>query len=410
MKKTAIALALGVILSLSGATVALADETAPPAEDQVVAVEQPAAAPAPAPAPEEQTPVSAPSKEKKVEKPPVLTEWYTWRMPAGSSDQNVKFPQALVGAGIIDSTECGVWYQQDKYVGTRDEIDAVLDGDKLTKGEDYGVVKDWSFSYGGDCKPDKPTKDPLVVYGEFGGDQPTCEVPVVEWTRTKTVTTYDYTWNGKKWVEKATTVVTTDTETETHRVDPSQCQPPAKQVHEQIKACDLTAYGFEGKSGVVERDGLKAYVWNGKKWVLGDDIVWDAWQLKREFTDEQYFKNCAPEMPVKESKVEVGEFGGAKPSCENKSVTWHRDITTTTYSYTWDLAARAWVESSETAVTQDEETKLVTYDGDCTPDEPRDGAGQLARTGSSDGAGQLAAFGILCLAIGGAMLARRRIA
>ena len=84
------------------------------------------------------------------------------------------------------------------------------------------------------------TPEPLVEYGEWGGDTPTCEVPEVVWTRTVTTTTYRWEWVG--FGEENTngytlvTAVSTDTEEDTvfldERVDcsPEPTPEPSKPV------------------------------------------------------------------------------------------------------------------------------------------------------------------------------------
>jgi len=79
-----------------------------------------------------------------------------------------------------------------------------------------------------------PEPEVEVTYGEYGGDEPTCENPSVEWTRTKTTVTTPYkviVVEGAYQVvldpENATTVTVTDEVTETHEYD-GECEttPP----------------------------------------------------------------------------------------------------------------------------------------------------------------------------------------
>jgi hypothetical protein len=114
-------------------------------------------------------------------RPSVVTEWHTWQTSlAGETNpptngSHVTWPQTYVGAGQIAPTQCGVWYQQDLYEGTREAIDAVLADGHLTDTpgpgyEDAGLVKDWRFVYGGDC----PVPEPSVTFSHV---VPTCEAP-----------------------------------------------------------------------------------------------------------------------------------------------------------------------------------------------------------------------------------------
>jgi hypothetical protein len=125
------------------------------------------------------------------EEPEVLTEWHTWKAPewvpgleeGGATD--VGWPQSYVGPGQIEPTDCEVTYQQDKYVGTREQIDAVLDDDRLdgpaSNPEDAGLAKEWHFSSTAEC-PDEDFPLPAL----FAADPlpPTCEadggLPTVE--------------------------------------------------------------------------------------------------------------------------------------------------------------------------------------------------------------------------------------
>lgn len=93
--------------------------------------------------------------------------WYTWQMPAppvGNGVTPQDFPQTYVGPGQLYPKTCGVWYQQDYYQGTSQQIASVLADGKLTwnsrtnQAEDSSIVKQWSFVNGGQCS--KPTPSP----------------------------------------------------------------------------------------------------------------------------------------------------------------------------------------------------------------------------------------------------------
>ena len=101
--------------------------------------------------------------------PEVVTEWHTWASPKwfeGLSGHvgapNDAWNQTYVGAGQIAPTACEVTYQQDKYTGTRAQIDAVLADQVLTGPnpyEDAALVKDWTFVSSEAC----PVIPPVVA-------------------------------------------------------------------------------------------------------------------------------------------------------------------------------------------------------------------------------------------------------
>lgn len=109
----------------------------------------------------------------------VYCEWYTWDTndwtPDGTDASSVNWPQTLVGAGQIAPTECETTYQQDLYEGTRAEIDAIIDGDELTYGEDFGAVKAWVVVSTDECVEESPTPEPSVTPSEEPSVTPTPE-------------------------------------------------------------------------------------------------------------------------------------------------------------------------------------------------------------------------------------------
>lgn len=171
--------------------------------------------------------------------------WVTWSTsflvsnPQNAND--VAWPQTFLGFGQI-APECGVQVQQDHYVGSREAIDAVLADDTLDglPPEDSGVVTPgWVFVDGGVCAPEPQEPSVVVTYGEFGGDEPTCEVPEVTWTRERTTVTTPYIvvgdphtgWSQVLDTEHATTVVDVDEVTEVHSYD-GECvseNPPSEE-------------------------------------------------------------------------------------------------------------------------------------------------------------------------------------
>lgn len=102
--------------------------------------------------------------------------WVTWEAPEyapNATDANsVGWPQEFVTFGIRPATGCAVTYQQDHYVGTRTEIEAVIDDGVLTNvggPEDEGFVEEWRFSHSPPCV----TPDPQVTVSP--SDEPTPE-------------------------------------------------------------------------------------------------------------------------------------------------------------------------------------------------------------------------------------------
>lgn len=175
--------------------------------------------------------------------------WVTWQTtfltenPQGAND--VTWPQSFIGIGQI-APVCDQQVQQDRYVGSREAIDAILADDTLDglPPEDSGVVTSWVLVDGGVCAPEPNAPDVVVSYGEFGGDTPTCEVPEVTWTRERTTVTTPYVvvgdphsgWSQVLDTENATTVVDTDEVTEVHVYD-GDCTPPAtEQPETPVKA------------------------------------------------------------------------------------------------------------------------------------------------------------------------------
>jgi hypothetical protein len=142
------------------------------------------------------------------------TIWYTWKLPNGGTQQNITWPQTLVGKGQIASPPCGVTYQIDSYAGNQSLIDAIV-ADRLltiTHGtpEDSAVVKSWHFAYGGVCVPNIP--EVKTTYGTWQDGQFTCGKNEVTTTRTKTV--IDSTLVNNKWTDKPP-VITTETSSRT---------------------------------------------------------------------------------------------------------------------------------------------------------------------------------------------------
>lgn len=136
---------------------------------------------------------------------PVVTETYSWRLPNGGTQQNVTWPQSLVGKGIITPTECGVTYQVDTYRGTRAQIDAVVsDGVLVSPAEDSPIYVSHQWTYGGVCPPE-PQERTRVEAAQWQADTMNCTENV--WTRTRDVFTITERSadGGETWNETART-------------------------------------------------------------------------------------------------------------------------------------------------------------------------------------------------------------
>lgn len=125
---------------------------------------------------------------------PKVDEWHTWLVdevytdhPKGADD--VSWPQKHLGAGKL-IPDCG-WAQQDRYVAKRSQVDAVLADGKLTYGEDFRIVKEWRYVYGGPCSTPTPTATPTPTPTPTETSTPTptpTSIPEPSTTPTPTVT------------------------------------------------------------------------------------------------------------------------------------------------------------------------------------------------------------------------------
>jgi hypothetical protein len=154
--------------------------SAPVSTEQVQSDPQPATVDeSPAPASEE-APGAAAQDEQEQADEPIVTEWHTWKSPTYAPDaknaNDVGWPQSYVGAGQIAPTDCSTTYQQDRYVGTREQIDAVI-GDHVLDGlppEDGQIEQGWTFVSTEPCaEVVTPTPEPTPLPSE------TTPVPVV---------------------------------------------------------------------------------------------------------------------------------------------------------------------------------------------------------------------------------------
>ena len=237
------------------------------------------------------------------------------------------------------------------------------------------------------CTVDRPTKDPLVVYGEYGGATPTCTTPSVVWTRTITTTTYAYVWNTKTrvWDEKATTTVTTDPVTQAHALTADQVKachpmlPPTVTVGSQT--CTVGDQGqpsltggqivlgtSEGVSTTVKKDGAVVSdltgLLPGTTYVVVASLIdaanssWGTlptgWTANEDGTvsfavtiGAADLTQCTVDQP--KALITYGDWMGA-PTCDNTPIYQTRDVFAAVYSW----VQGAWVPG--TAVKTGSET------------------------------------------------------
>lgn len=157
------------------APVTVTEEVAPPIEEVVV----PEVEDAPA------TDVVEPPAESEAARVAtealasvILGEWHTWLSPTyipgltgkGNAD-DIDWDQKYLGLGKV-APLCEQTVQQDWYEGTREQIDAVLADDTLTRYEngtveDHAIVKDWTFASGDTCPPPPPAAIPCTPTGDW---------------------------------------------------------------------------------------------------------------------------------------------------------------------------------------------------------------------------------------------------
>lgn len=112
-----------------------------------------------------------------------------------------------------------------------------------------------------------------------------------------------------------------------------------------------------------------SWVLDGSTWVPGTPVITSG---SRALTPDEIIVSqgsnpsgkCYVAPPTTKPLVVHGEFGGAEPTCANRSVEWTRTVTTTTYSYAWDAVKLVWVETKTPVNTIDSvtQTKALTTD------------------------------------------------
>jgi hypothetical protein len=118
-------------------------------------------------------------------------------------------------------------------------------------------------------------------------------------------------------------------------------EPRPEEVEESTQGCDLDQYG----AGVMTREGEREYVWDSqtRDWVLEDEdeIDWGPWSFE-EYSDQEFFDECAPERPQAKAhheEVEECSFDVASYGSGFEAGVLARDGSE---AHEWDLAERVW--------------------------------------------------------------------
>lgn len=119
---------------------------------------------------------------------------------------------------------------------------------------------------------------------------------------------------------------------------PKPPKPGPKTVNQTAEGCELKAYGFTGKSGVVKREGEQEYIWSGSEWVLEAEsgIDWGNWKLVKEYSNDEYFQKCAPkpDKPAVTATCLACAHQGQADGAIKVTVTNTADKTKATVEYT----------------------------------------------------------------------------
>lgn len=338
-----------------------------------------------------------------------------WLVPAEVGDPRGKtvdatfFPQPL-----LTTLPCGRWSQDDKYFIENKADDDLFKslGDVLEwisgHPEDSKIYYSHGWTYGGDCPPPAPkvtldwsqvcgaitlttVNNDAVPAGWYYGLQGKVDgIRVVSAVQkgpgTKESTkTFVEDFNGgsvdvevsvyaateqdllpAEWPYGKTITVTVDT-------DCLPNQHPAEPRTKTEESCELGGYThYTGTEAYIETEpGV---------WVLSGVVVWDVETTFTAYSDEEYFKACAPDEPTKDPHVVIGKWGDGQPTCSNPEVEVERTTTTTTFTYEWNVQTRVWDETATDTVEVDTKTVTLGDDVDCSPDVPE----TLAYTGGGD--------------------------
>lgn len=222
----------------------------------------------------------------------------------------------------------------------------------------------------GCAKPDKP--EPKVSTVERYHES--CEAGGVDhWTVTTTISPV---WDADNWQWVDGTPVVTESEkvftayTDEQYFDKCAPDAPKSELRKNVLHKDDCENHYT--RGVVYRTDP---VWDAdsKSWVFNaeDEYLWrdTGWGITgpTQYTDEEYFEQCAPDEPEPKVSVEDGRSEG----CEVGGVlTW---TITTTINPVWDAVKREWVDG-EPVVVNSEPVHTPYTDGEyfdlCALDQP----------------------------------------
>lgn len=145
---------------------------------------------------------------------------------------------------------------------------------------------------------------------------------------------------------------------------------------------DVTTYGdwtgaptCNNPSVLQTRDVFTATAaWVEGEWKYGTPVLTGTETATEPvvLTDDQFFTQCAPKMPTKVDLVVLGVYGGNAPTCAVPTVNWTRTLTTTAYSYVWNMETRVWdMVAATPVVTTDKVTEAHSLTAEqvkaCTP-------------------------------------------
>ncbi len=155
-----------------------------------------------------------------------------------------------------------------------------------------------------------PGPNPGPVYGswsEWSTEQPSCTVPTVTQTKTRSVTTYKLVDN--QWVVDQVSSENKTREVTLSEADAKKCSSaqPDPKVEQQLDEEQLDCEGVFTR----ERTLTTPYVWKDKKgkWVLGETVVgeWGRWFKVRDLTSDekaQLGEECDCEEPQEPTNPE----------------------------------------------------------------------------------------------------------
>ena len=355
--------------------------------------------------------------------PEILTEWYTWATGSWAPDaqdaDDVNWPQTLVGPGQIAPTDCETTYQQDKYVGTREAIDAVIDDGILTnigQPEDHLIVQDWVFVSTDECPPEQP--DDIVVVGEWQDGEYQCGATEVATTRETSTTTYMFVEDDEQgsWVAQ-TPVITI--ETSSRELTPEEQEANVCPFEVTAVAASVADPPICGPNNdTVTITPTEGVTYSDTGWVEGERTITASAMENYVLTGTTSwtFTDEATTCPIDETGGEVTTAAPtvvAKCFPNNDTVTIP-EVEGVIYSDTgWVAGQRTITASADEGYTLIGDTSWTFTDvpsAGCPPVGPVFAADELAFTGASSNTGGFVALAILLITSGTALVARKRLA